>query len=337
MSTVTLENVLSVNDELAAFAEAGIPSSIALGCSPEKTSAALGQINSSLTLRSNLGQSLIAAATENQDLPADYRSALEVGLRSNRLTATLDGVSRQAVAEVELRSTIGRSLISPLIIVVLTYLGFIILCVNYSPAIEGMYTQVGQTPGRAAAYLITLREWLPYWAVLVPLALLGCIYLWRRGWGGWQRWIPGTKRYLVAVRNSNFAHQLRLLIENEIPLADSLPLAAAVTGDEAIIAASTALATAHERGESLSVDSRELITLPPILRWALTNDLGDQSLPELLLFVEKTYRQAAERRAAAWRVALPATIGAFLGGFAVLIYGLSLFGPFTQLIQDVTN
>jgi type II secretory pathway component PulF len=63
--------------------------------------------------------------------------------------------------------------------------------------------------------------------------------------------------------------------------------------------------------------------------------LGDQSLPEILRFAERTYRQQAERRVASWRILLPATIGALLGGFVVLVYALGLFGPFTQLLQDL--
>ncbi len=351
MSTVTLNDVLALNEELAALAEAGIPSNLAPGASPEEFAAVLKQINSSLTLRSDLGQTLIAATAENQELPPVYRGALEAGLRSNRLSATLDGISRQASADNELRSTIGRSLIPPMIVLALAYFGFIFLCLYYSPTLKSMYEQVGQTPSWSTNFLVAMREWLPYWATLFPLVMLGAVLRWRRGWGGWQSWVPGARRYTTAVRNANFAHQLTVLIENGLSLAESLPVAAAVTGDAGLIAASAELSEAmsqampqampqamsagHANEKPLAADSKTLLALPPILRWALTGDLGEQSLPEILRFAEKTYRQTAERRAATWRTILPATIGAVLGGIVVLAYGLSMFGPFVQLLKDI--
>lgn len=183
MSNITLENVVAVNQELAALAEAGIPTNLAPGGSPEAIAAAVQQINDSLQLRSDLGQPLLEATAENQELPAVYRGALAAGLRSNRLAATLEGMSRQSTADRELHSTIGRSLIAPLIVASLAYLGFIVLSLSYSPAIAAMYEQVGQTPSFSARILLGLREWMPYWAVLFPLCMLIGILLWRSGWG----------------------------------------------------------------------------------------------------------------------------------------------------------
>ena len=217
MSNIILDDVLALNEELAALAEVGIPTNLG----PRFTRAALPrtleQIKSSFSLRLSLGQSLITAVAENQELPPIYRSALETGLRSDCLSATLDGISRQAAAENELRNTIGRSLIPPMIVLVLGYLGFIFLCLYYIPAIEGIYEQVGQPVSFPVAFMVLMREWLPYWATLLPMLVLGSVILLLRGWGGWQRLIPGEKRYSAAVRNANFAHQLTSLIENDIP------------------------------------------------------------------------------------------------------------------------
>ncbi|NOY41095.1 MAG: hypothetical protein GXP26_04570 [Planctomycetes bacterium] len=337
MSKIALENVLALNEELAALAEAGIPSNLAPGASPDALAGVLEQINSSLSLRSNLGQTLVSATSENPELPSVYRSALEAGVRSDCLSATLDGISRQATAENELRSIVGRSLIPPLIVSMLAYVGFVVLCLNFSPTIEGMYTQVGQTPSRSASFLIAMRGWLPYWATIFPLLILGAVILWLRGWGSWQRLVPGARRYTAAVRNANFARQLTLLVENGLSLEESLPVAAAVTGDKGLIAACATLLEADAKNKTSAADSKALLALPPILRWALTGNLGNQSLPEILRFAEKNYRHRAERRAATWRVALPATLGALLSGFVVLAYGLSLFGPFVQLLEDIAR
>ncbi len=337
MSKLTLDDVLALNEELAALADVGIPTNLG----PRFTRAALPRtlehINRSLSLRSSLGQSLVTSVAENQELSPIYRSALETGLRSNCLSVTLDGISRQAAAESELRNTIGRSLISPMIVLALAYLGFIVLCLYYLPAIKGIYEQVGQPHGLPVRLMVLMREWLPYWATLLPILVFGSVIFWLRGWGGWRRLVPGSKRYSAAVRHANFAHQLTSLIENDTPLAESVPLAAAVTGDAGLIAASAALSDSYRRKEKLSADAEALRALPPLLRWALTSDLGDQSLPEILRSAENIYGHRAECRAALWRFVLPAMIGALLGGSIVLIYGLSVFGPFVRLLKDMAS
>ena len=73
-----------------------------------------------------------------------------------------------------------------------------------------------------------------------------------------------------------------------------------------------------------------------MLRWALTGELGDQPLPEILSFAADAYRQSAQRQAAICRIALPTLIGALLGGAVVFAYGLCVFGPYIRLLQDLS-
>lgn len=179
------------------------------------------------------------------------------------------------------------------------------------------------------------RHWLPVWGPLVPLLILAAVLLWRRGSGKTHAWIPLAGRYAATVAHANFADQLATLMEKDVPLPEALELASGVTGNHALVAASAALAAAHQRGETLTADDERVRRLPPMLRWALTGDLGDQPLPEILRFAAQTYRQSAERQAAVWRVALPALIGALVGGAIVLAYGLSMFGSLIGMLRDM--
>jgi type II secretory pathway component PulF len=337
MSEVALENVIAANQVLTALAEVGVPLNRNLGDSPPAIAASLARIDRVLQLRADLGQPLDTAASQSEELPALYRGALEAGLQSDRLVALLDGVTQQAAAENALHTLVGRSLIPPLILASLAYLGLIVTCLNYAPALAGMYEQVGQLPSLSARLLGSLRAGLPYWVIAFPLLLLGGVMLWRRHGSSALGWIPGAKSYGLAVRNANFSCQLRLLLENGAALADSLPLAAEVTGDAALVAASRELAQAPAEQEDLSAKSQQQTVFPPLLAWALTADLDRGSLSEILRFAERTYRQAATRRMEIWRLTLPATLGALVGGVVVLAYGLSLFLPFSQLLLDVSH
>ena len=333
MSDVTLNEVMAMNDELASFAELGIPSHLASDKQTEDIRDTLQNINVSLSLRSSLGQTLEAAVAENSDLPPAYRNALLAGLQSDNLSATLDGIDRRPAADGAVRNTLGRSLVSPLILLVLGFFAFIFLCLFVSPALERMYEQVGETPSGPVSFLVLMRNGLPYWAVLVPLLIVAAVVCWRRGWGGGYRLLPGARNYAKAVRNANFCSQMAWLLDSGATLKESLPVAAGVTGDREFIAACEAVS---REGEA-DTHSEALRPLPPLLRWALTEELGNQSLPEILRFAESAYRRSAERRAATWQVALPTIIGAALGGAIVLAYGLSVFGPIVRLLDDLSS
>ncbi len=333
MTDVSLEEVLALNEELASLAAAGIP--IDLGDPRQDTRAVLAKINENLALRTSLGQSVNTALAEDTQLPAVYRYAVLTGLEADRPALTLDGVSRQPRAWYDLRSALGHAFLQPLILFALAYLGFIFLCLWFSPQLEHIYEQVDQRPNLGVRILMLGRQWMPVWVPLVPLATAAAIYLWNTRGRVTRPQLIGSDHYLRTVANAAFADQLANLTAAGVPLAEAVRTAGNVSGDPALMAASEVVAT-HRPGESLAVsETQKLAALPPLLRWALTQDLGDEPLPDMLRFVGETYRQSAERQAGIWRVALPTVIGAFVGGLILLLFSLSMFGPYIGLLRDL--
>ncbi len=334
MNEVTLEEILALNEELAALDEAGVP--IELGDPAQTTQEALAKINARLALRTSLGQPLQGALTEEVELPPMYQHALLAGLESNQLPLALDGVSRQPIAWDDLRRTLGQALLQPLVILALAYCGFIFLCLRYAPTLESIYDQLRVAPSWSLQLLLWGREWMLVWVPLVPLLVVAGIYLWRRPTVPHKPWLPGSQRYFATVMRSVFAEQVASLLEAGVPLPHSLRLAGKSSGDSELTAASETLAHAQENNQPLSaVDEVRLNAFPPLLRWALTGDLGGEPLPQILRFIAETYRQSTQRQASAWHFALPALIGALVGGLIVLVYCLSLFGPYVQLLYDL--
>ena len=331
MPEVTLDEILSLNEELLALAEEGVPSQEAAD------GGVIQRINKSLSVRSSLGQSLLDATVGNDDLPVVYRSALEVGLRAGSLTPTMEGLDMPVSAEEQLRRTLRRAFVPTLISAAIAYAGFMVMCLYYAPSIEALYLQTQEQPSWPAGFILAMRDTMPTWRVLVPILFLAGIYLWWSDWIPWQEWVPGTQRYRAAVRNANFACQLKTLLRNGVSLPESLPIGASVTGDKELIQAATSLSEAHRRGELSSGDADFFKPLPPLLHWALTHDLGGQSLADVLEFAEKSYRWRAERLAEKWHVGLPIAISTVVGGSIVLVFGLVLFGPFVQLLQDLAR
>jgi type II secretory pathway component PulF len=334
MSKVSPERVQDFNQELASLSAAGLR--LDLGSPAEPVARVLERANTNFALRTSLGQSATDALVDDNELPLVYRRAVLASLIADSPAVVLESISGQSTAQDELRSTVSNSFVQPLVLVTLAYFGFLLLCTNFSPPLEGIYDQMRRAPSASVSALQTARIWMPVWGPLAPVLAVGVIFLWRRGRGKPFGWIPFAGRYTAALRHGAFAKQLATLLERGIPLEEGLRLAGGVSGNPSLQDASSALALAVERGEKLPVDDPQLLTLPPLLRWALTGDLGDQTLPDILSFVSDTYLQKAQRQAAIYRIAAPALIGALLGGAVVFVYALCVFLPYIQLFQDLS-
>jgi type II secretory pathway component PulF len=335
MSSPSLEEVLALNEELAALDEAGIP--IELGDSNRPTNESLAKINSSLALRTSLGQPVDTALVEDAELPMIYRYAMLTGLEANQPSLTLDGVSWQPAAWKDFHRTLGRALLQPLILVVLAYFGFIFLCLWFAPMLAEMYEQVQQEPNIGVRILMFCRRWMSVWVPLVPLLLAVGIFLWNSPRKVVRPHLLASRHYLRTVTNAVFAEQLASLLTSGVPFAESVRTAANASGDPDLMAAGAVVAT-HERGTPLpAAVAQKLAVFPPLLRWALTQDLGGESLPDMLRFIGETYRQSAERKASIWQVALPTFLGALIGGLILLAFSLSMFGPYIGLLYDLAS
>jgi type II secretory pathway component PulF len=334
MGKATLQRVLALNQELASLSAAGLPMELASPTEP--VTEVLQRANANLALRTSLGQSVTDALASDDQLPLVYRRAMQAGLLADSPTIVLDGVSSQLSAQDDLRGTVESSLVQPLVLATLAYFGFIFLCLGFSPSLEGVYDQLRRAPSASVAALQTARNWLPVWGPLAPLLLLATVFFWRRGKKEPIAWIPFAGRYAASLRHAALARQLATLLAHGVPLAEGLRLTGEISGDPPLVEATAALAASTEREEKLPADDPSLAALPPLLKWALTGELGDIPLPDILSFAADTYQQKAQRQAAVYHVALPVLIGALAGGAVVLLYGLCVFLPYVNLFRDLS-
>ena len=335
MSNVSVDDVLALNEQLALLDRAGVP--IDLGDSSRSTEQSLALINDRLLLRTRLGQPAIQAIAEDDQLPAVYRYAVLTGIETGRTDAVLDGVSSQALVWDDLRQSLGRALLQPLVLLMFAYGGMIFLCLWFSPSLEGVYAQVQERPNQGVQILIFLRQWMGLWVPLVPLLAAAAIFLFNRGAFARRPALIGSEKYLRTTMGSAYAEQVARLLSAGVPLGESVRLAGRSSGDEQFAAASEVVAT-HEQGAPFTNDEKRLLRVfPPMLKWALTADLGGESLPELLRFISRWYRRSAEQQSANWQIALPTVVGAILGGVILLLFSLSMFGPYIGLLRDLAR
>ncbi len=320
MSEATLDRVLQINEQLRKLSHAGVPIDLGLntfddGASEDRVDEIVDRANAALKLRVELGQPLVDAIAAAPELSASYRASLQTWLTLDDPTAAMDSLTVPAQRRFAVNQSMGVSLIQPMLLVVLTFIAFIVLCSFTVPRLIELDAQVWRRPTGVLAILEQVRATMPIWMVVIPVLFVV-------GWIAWQRrslrrtvhrWLPGGQRYLDALQYSRYSEQLATFLEHDLPLDQSMRLA------------DPSLGAQIERHESM----------PPLLRWALTSDLGGEPLPSVLRFVSLTYRQIADQHGVLWRIIAPAFVTALLGGLLVLAYGLSLFVPMIEMLNHI--
>jgi len=339
MQAASLDDLIALNDQLAALAKAGVPLELDLG-SGHASAAALERINASVARRVSRGASLFEALEpDNRVVPPAYRNMVQLGLRVGDLYAGLDS-SRRATDLAERSHYEARSaLFYPLLVCCLALLGMAGFCFYILPTLQEVHAGLEVQPGSGMRVLQTLREMLPYWVAFPPLLLLMLIvWQFRSAWASprWQTAFPqwaGTSRAQFHQRCAIFSEHLAAMIEAGAPLEESLLLAARTSDDPTLIEGVQSLAGAIRQGQLTADDAAQL--MPPFLRWALLASDATIGRPAALRMAATIYRELAESQARRRRIVAPIVATVVIGGGAVLLYGLALFVPVVQMLESL--
>lgn len=314
----SLEQVLAFNEEVAALVATGLPLDLGFDGSPHAIASRLQQIDQVLSLRVARGETIKQAIEKECEIPSAYQRVLLTYVRSDDPTIALDLMSTPASSHQHFAMGFGQSLIYPMIVFLLTYVAFVMLCAFTAPTIENIYRESVAEPQASLSFLRLCRDWMPVWGPLVPLLIAAIFLAWRFRPSRWKIWIPGETDYARTNGTAHYARRLAQLSRDGMPLNQAVDLVKPLAGDPPL-----------ER----SATSTEL----SLLQWALGESIDVETRPTVLRFVAETYRQKANRQARYWRLLLPSLLGLFFAGVLVLGYGLSLFLPIVQLLKDVAS
>lgn len=347
MPSASLDDFLALNDELAALVMAGVPLEVGLGQHGDTAARALERINATVIRRVGRGESLAEALEgDEQDVPAPYRSMVQLGLRTGDLSAALDGSNRIATSVDETRFVTASAFLYPLILLCVAYLGMVSFCLYFVPTLESMYTSLRRPPGHRLQILLAVRDTLPYWIAIMPLVLL--LVAWRfyrkpTGGGSPARqvgilaWLPGASRAIFEQRCATFAASLAALLDAGTPLDLALGISADAFGDVDFRAGSQLVATSLREGQLSVDDSLAACQFPPFLRWALWHSETTVGRVRALHMAADIYRESANRRSARLQTIAPLATLIVLGGGVTLLYGLALFVPVVELLRTLAK
>ena len=341
---ITLEQLIALNDEIAALVRAGVPLEGGLAALGADLPGRLGRATAMLAERIERGESLSQALAQHaQSFPPVYRAVVEAGLRSGHLPVALEGLAGAGRRLAEARRAVGAAFVYPLIVFLVAWGLFVLFTTKIAPIVAPAFRSF-DTPG--SGLLAALARWgesAQTWGVAVPVVLVLVAGAWwlatarpalvQSRWSGLlMGWVPWTRRMLRSLRTATLAEVLALLVEHDVPLDEALELAGAASGDARTVRATRGLADAVRRGEPLSGAAGGIAAFPPLLRWLMCAGARRGTLVAALRHAAETYRSRALRQADMIRLMLPLVLTVVIGGAVVVAYALLLLGPWFSLL-----
>ena len=345
---ITFEQLIALNDEMAALVRAGIPLEGGLTELGRDLPGKSGRLAEMLAERMTAGESLQQIlASEPKAFPPVWRAVVEAGLRSGQLAAALESMSATARRMSALRKTVGAALVYPLVILALAYGMFLFVLTRFVPVTTRAYADLTGGSESRLAVLSWLGETMLWWAPWVPLLAVVLIVAWwrRSGRAAWSlqrqrraaspsRWFSLGSALAAVVRDERmaaFADILSLLVRQQVPLSQAVVLAAEASGDDALRQAAQGIAERLERGDALARREDMPAGFPPVLGWLIASRAQPAELSEALSRTAATYRERAARAGLWTAVYLPIAMTVLVGGTATLFQGLITFTPLWEL------
>ncbi len=345
---ISLDDLIALNDEIVALVRAGVPLEGVLARLGEDLPGRLGRITQTLAERMRRGQSLAdVLAGEPELFPPMYRAVVLAGLRGGRLAAALQSLSRSARRLAEARRMTATGFLYPILVVLVAWCLFAFFTARVSRFMYRFWADLGMDGGPLAGLFNRLGETAGYWGPVVPLAIIVLTAVW---WFRSRRasmmqpgsatlllgWVPLLGRLLYSYRMVTFTEVLSLLVENRVPLPESIVLSAESTGDPRMIRSAHEIADSLRSGRSLGPPDALRPGFPPLLDWLMVTGQRHSVLAPALSHAAEFYRRRARRQGDAARLFVPIVLTVAIGGTVTLAYALFVFAPWVRLLQALS-
>jgi general secretion pathway protein F len=344
-----LDQLLALNDEIAALARAGVPLDKGLLHMGRDLPGKLGRIAQELGERLQQGEPLARVLEGDQRLPPAYRAVVAAGIRSGQLAAALEGISSLIRRAGDLRRMVAVSLVYPLIVLAIAYLLFVFTLVWCVPVMVAVYEDF-LPQGQGLRVLEWLQRTGPFWLPwLPPLVLVVLLVWWFRSRSAWSigsnrrssrlarqgGGYPTVARLLYLGRVAGFADTLALMLEHDVPLHEAVMLAADASGDRGLRDSCRTFGERLQRGEA--IDAADLAAAPPLLAWLLSGIRNKSQLIGCLRRTAASYWRHANWMTRWLSVYLPMWLTTAIGATAAVVYALSVIVPWSQMLYDLSQ
>jgi type II secretory pathway component PulF len=343
---MTLDDLIALNDEIAALVRAGVPLESGLAAVGADMPGRLGKVATDWAARTARGEPLEQAIMQDAgQLPPAYRAVVQAGLRAGRLPAALEAVAASARRLVETHRAVVAAVTYPVLVFLVAWGGLVFFSRGVAPSLALMFASF-HVPGQR--FVATVASWgqsAIYWGPAVPIVV---VLLWALWWFASTRanslhspsrslfgWLPWVGPMLRWSQTATFLEILTLLVENQTPLEEAVILAAQASGDPQTLCSAQRLAAALRQGR---IDpARGEPAFPPLIAWLMLAARRDGALLPALRNAAAAYHRRARHYSDMARTLLPVLLTLVIGGTITALYALSLFVPYTTMLRALAG
>ena len=187
----------------------------------------------------NKGAPFSGAMKDSSQFPRYMVHMVEIGEKTGRLVETLKALSEYYDRQVRLAQTIKTSILYPAILLILMIVVVLILIVQVLPIFNDVFSRLGTQMSPLAVSLMHFGVWLGdasvviaavIVAIIILVVLAWCIPKFRKGISKMFSDRFGNRGIFGKIASSRFVFAMRLAMASGLDTAESIDIAAAVSG-----------------------------------------------------------------------------------------------------------
>lgn len=343
---ISLEDLIALNDEMAALTRLGIPLKTGITGISGNFAGSLGKVATELQQRIERGEQL-DEALQHTAVPDFYRALVQAGLQAGRLPSALESVSSSLRRVLAMRRVMNIAFIYPLIVLATGVAVFVLLAWHWAPAVDEVRRVLKMSTDGWVQTMIWAGDYVAVWLSMLVLLVAMAWYIWWRRTGRVISWnsttaarpwlgIPSLAMLRHRGRMATFSELLSLMVRQDVPLHQALPLSAAATGDQVLTVAAEQVARELSAGENLRMSQLPSV-FPPLVGWLLVGGANQSQLVRGLQHLSTVYSRRAQRQMVWMTLYLPILITATVGGLIVVLEVLAVWIPWLRLLGELAE
>jgi len=328
--SLTLQELLIFNDELAGLVRAGVPLPQGLKRFSLDFPGRLGSLGTRIQERMESGKTLgDALGAEGANLPRAYHQIVGIAELTGTLSTALESISTAAKNLQALRRGLGRAMWYPLLVTIYAYAMILLFLTHGWERYRILADDLGTTTKWSRSYwLDALTNSVGYWGWIPPAVVVCAVILswfFRSGdlltlAGG--VWVPGSHRLERSWRAVQFTKMLAVLVRLGVPLVTAIDRAADLAGDRQMQQEAAQLTSALRSGDPRgATTSRSRGRIPGLVKWWLFQETTTAGLAEGLECVADGVQEHTLLMAERMRFLFPILATVLIGGGTALAYG----------------
>lgn len=346
---LSAEDLITLNEEIAGMAKAGLPLDQGLSAlAREMGYGRLQGVTAQLAADMRAGFTL-PQALERQGgrVPPYYAALLSAGIRSGRIVDVLGTLTLYARSLTDLRSTFVSALLYPLVVLLLGS-GLLFFIGNF---VLPAYVEILASFKMRLPFISEIVLWIgshPLPIIALPIGLVIAVVLVERLWlnqspQGQRLWtrlvysLPIVGELLRSARLAAFSDLLGILVEQGIPLPEALRLAAEASSDPLLTEGAKRVQAEVSQGVPLGKALQAYRLVPALVIWMVGFGEKQGTLAAALKQVAHMYRRKAEARMTLLRTVLPPLLIILLTMSLGMVFIFGLMAPFIELLDGLSG